>query len=88
MSSTINKEILSHAYPSPTVKTHSATFTLMLSSQFLLGFPSVFSKKFPYQNFISICCVPLQVICFDPHNVFWFYYHSKGMELYKWQSFR
>jgi len=69
MSSTIYKEILSHAYPSPTVKTHSATFT---SSQFLLGFPSAFSKKFPYQNFISICCVPLQVICCDLHNVLGF----------------
>jgi len=69
MSSTINKEILRHAYPSPTVTTHSATFILMLSSQFLLGFPSAFSKKFPYQNFTSICCVPVQVICCDPHNV-------------------
>jgi len=72
MSSTIYKEILSHAYPSPTVNTHSATFTLMLSSQFLLGYPSAFSKKFPYQNFISICCVPLQVICCDPHKVLGF----------------
>ena len=72
MPSTINEEILSHAYPSPTVKTHSATFTLTLSSQFLLGFPNVFSKKFPYQNFISICCVPLQVICCNPLNVLGF----------------
>lgn len=72
MSTTINKEILSPAYPSPTIKTHSVTFNLMLSSQFILGFPGAFSKKFPYQNFISICCVPLQVICFDPNNVLGF----------------
>ena len=72
MTSTITKEVMSHTYPSPTVKRHSATFILMLSSQFPLRFPGTLSKKFPYHDFISICCVPLHVISCDPHNILGF----------------